>query len=122
MSVATPFATARLRLTRTSSCTWVRRAIALALDRPTGPMPTMPTFIRSLDLQLHRRAGLVGRPRCDDEVTTRGRRIALHDLADGPDGVDDRCAYGIGHERGERLERSAAVGPRGEREHIRLLQ
>src|SRR5882724_8055894 len=75
-----------------------------------------------LDLHLNRPAGLVGGAGRDHKIAALGLRIALHDLPDRTDRVDDSRSRRIGHECGQRLERSAAVRPSGKREHVGLLR
>src|SRR5262249_57893099 len=74
----------------------------------------------SSDLLLSKRAELIGRSGCDDQIASLCLRVASHDLSNRADGVHDRRAGGIGGERRQRLE--PAVRLAGKSEHVGSLR
>jgi hypothetical protein len=60
-------------------------------------------------LDLYRRSELAGVARNDDKIATLYLGLALHDLAERPDGVDDRGSGGIRGERRKRLKIAVTV-------------
>ena len=67
------------------------------------------------------RARLGGRTFGNYEIALLDAGLALHDLPDRADGVDDRGPFGVGHEGRERLEGAAAIRPACESQHIGLF-
>ena len=59
--------------------------------------------------------------RRDHKISPLGFLLALYELPDRADRIHDRRPRRIGHEGGEGLDRAAAVGVLGERQHVFLL-
>ena len=62
----------------------------------------------SLGLHLHRLAGVCGGARGDHQIPALDFFLAIDNLTDRPDRIDDRCAGGIGHKSLEGLQRPPA--------------
>ena len=77
---------------------------------------------RSLRLDLHGSAVLVGGTGSDDEITALHPLLSLHNLADRADRVDDRCARRIRRECRQWLQDATTVRSIRERKHEGLLR
>src|ERR1700722_2861198 len=104
-----------------TSATWARAATAQIVSSTARHGNSLFTKT-SWNLNLHRYGRrCIGSGLENHKVAPRGAFLHPDDLANRADRIDDGAAGGIRHEPRQWLDRARPVGPRREREDVRLL-